>query len=410
MHAKQAANGDWTYTLDDFLGSVRGWVDDDQQIVQTHSYDPYGHPTTPMTGFAFTGEPRDANGLQYHRARYYNPSLAGWLSLDPVEGMIDHPMSLNGYSYVEGNPIMRVDPTGKYWWLPKSKRFRKPSLDFENIETKQLAGVVIQAQAVGNPNVHAEYPVTYPYGGRIHTPHIDLMMVDDALSQIRYWEVKPNNPNDWGKANRAIRNLEQSGIPYNISGERFSQRSCVSRQHSCMHPLGLDYDWNNHTWIPGVDYPPKQFLFTDPATNRSWYAGQRYENGLPVKGVIVYWHEKNTERARREIPRVALMDEFETPKLDDRKDEDWPKPIAPGKVIQFPQPGEPVEVPEPQAPAAFSPSPSYEACLWVNKGTCYGDLSGVVKLLGVAAAASGAALVGRYLGSGGRGYELTPIH
>ncbi len=114
LHAKQAANGDWTYALDDFLGSVRAWVDDDQQIVQMHSYDPYGHPTTPMTGFAFTGEPRDANGLQYHRARYYNPTLAGWLSLDPVQGDMGHPMSLNGYLYVNGNPVMNIDPTGMF--------------------------------------------------------------------------------------------------------------------------------------------------------------------------------------------------------------------------------------------------------------------------------------------------------
>ncbi len=114
LHAKQAANGDWTYTLDDFLGSVRGWVDDDQQIVQTHSYDPYGHPTTPMTGFAFTGEMRDANGLQYHRARYYNPTLAGWLSLDPVQGDMGQPMSLNRYLYASGNPVMNTDPTGLF--------------------------------------------------------------------------------------------------------------------------------------------------------------------------------------------------------------------------------------------------------------------------------------------------------
>ena len=67
-----------------------------------------------MTGFAFTGEPRDANGLQYHRARYYNPTLAGWLSLDPVEGAIGRPMSLNGYLYVNGNPVMNIDPTGMF--------------------------------------------------------------------------------------------------------------------------------------------------------------------------------------------------------------------------------------------------------------------------------------------------------
>ncbi|NJL56677.1 hypothetical protein HC928_17080, partial [bacterium] len=39
---------------------------------------PYGSPfgatsPTPPTPFAFTGQPRDLNGLQYHRVRYYDP-------------------------------------------------------------------------------------------------------------------------------------------------------------------------------------------------------------------------------------------------------------------------------------------------------------------------------------------------
>ncbi len=66
-----------------------------------------------MTGFAFTGEMRDANGLQYHRARYYHPSLAIFPSLDPYEGTMGRPMSLNRYLYVSGNPVMNTDPSGK---------------------------------------------------------------------------------------------------------------------------------------------------------------------------------------------------------------------------------------------------------------------------------------------------------
>jgi hypothetical protein len=34
-------------------------------------------------------------------------------ALDPFEGMMQRPMSLNGYSYVEGNPITNSDPSGK---------------------------------------------------------------------------------------------------------------------------------------------------------------------------------------------------------------------------------------------------------------------------------------------------------
>ncbi len=112
LHATEDSNGAWTYALEDALGSVRGTIGSGRQFQSTHNYDPYGNPDTTITGFAFTGEPRDANGLQYHRARYYNPSLAIFPSLDPYPGTMARPMSLNGYAYVEGNTPNRTDPTG----------------------------------------------------------------------------------------------------------------------------------------------------------------------------------------------------------------------------------------------------------------------------------------------------------
>jgi len=82
----------------------------------SQSYAPYGDvfgaSGVMSSPFAFTGEPLDGNGLQYHRARYMSPALGGFLSLDPFEGMYDEPMSLNGYSWVEGNVINSVDPSG----------------------------------------------------------------------------------------------------------------------------------------------------------------------------------------------------------------------------------------------------------------------------------------------------------
>ncbi len=113
IHAMQSNTGDWTYTLPDALGSVRGQIDMTLGVSQIVDYDPYGNPNTPIEGFAFTGELRDANGLQYHRARYYHPSLGVFNSRDPFEGITQRPMSLNGYSWVEGNPVMNTDPSGK---------------------------------------------------------------------------------------------------------------------------------------------------------------------------------------------------------------------------------------------------------------------------------------------------------
>ena len=50
--------------------------------------------------------------MQHHRARDYAPFLDIFTSLDPFEGLHDRPMSLNGYSWVEGNPVMYIDPSG----------------------------------------------------------------------------------------------------------------------------------------------------------------------------------------------------------------------------------------------------------------------------------------------------------
>jgi RHS repeat-associated protein len=78
-------------------------------VLSTTTYSPYGVPDSPISGFAFTGEQRDTNGLQYHHARYYNAGLGTWASL---EGIHERPMSLNGYAWVEGNTINETDSSG----------------------------------------------------------------------------------------------------------------------------------------------------------------------------------------------------------------------------------------------------------------------------------------------------------
>jgi RHS repeat-associated protein len=105
-------NANTSYHLTDGLGSVRGMVNAMSDVLSTTTYSPYGVPDSPISGFAFTGEQRDTNGLQYHRARYYNAGLGTWASLDPFEGIYDRPMSLNGYSWVEGNVSNAIDPSG----------------------------------------------------------------------------------------------------------------------------------------------------------------------------------------------------------------------------------------------------------------------------------------------------------
>ncbi len=52
----------------------------------------------------------------YLQARYYNPRIARFLSLDEWRGDLTNPLSLNRYVYAYNNPVNFVDPTGKLAW------------------------------------------------------------------------------------------------------------------------------------------------------------------------------------------------------------------------------------------------------------------------------------------------------
>jgi len=68
---------------------------------------------TQQTAYGFTGEWTDDTGMSHLRARYYDPSVGTFASLDPFEGYVDVPMSLNGYAYAHGDPINNTDPSGE---------------------------------------------------------------------------------------------------------------------------------------------------------------------------------------------------------------------------------------------------------------------------------------------------------
>ena len=80
-------------------------------------YEPYGQPVDTWgkpPALGFTGEWTDSSGLLYLRARYMDPSSATFLSRDPFEGLPTRVLSRNGYSWVEGNPINLIDPSGEF--------------------------------------------------------------------------------------------------------------------------------------------------------------------------------------------------------------------------------------------------------------------------------------------------------
>jgi RHS repeat-associated protein len=114
----QSRDGIRQWVAEDGLGSVRMMTDVSAVITETRNYAPYGsvlsQSGTSQTVYGFAGEQIDPSGLSYNRARYCNPAMGTFTALDPFEGYLDLPMSLNGYGYVHGNPTNLVDPTGEF--------------------------------------------------------------------------------------------------------------------------------------------------------------------------------------------------------------------------------------------------------------------------------------------------------
>jgi RHS repeat-associated protein len=101
--------GDQEYYLTDGLGSTTGLTDDTGDLVDEYQYDVFGavrdHSGTSPSEFTFTGEQNDPTGLEYLRARYYDPATGRFLGRDPVP-------YIQRYAYAGSNPVNLTDPTG----------------------------------------------------------------------------------------------------------------------------------------------------------------------------------------------------------------------------------------------------------------------------------------------------------
>jgi RHS repeat-associated protein len=99
--------------LTNVLNSTIALANGSAEVKTTYTYDPFGGVTkvgeATDNPFQFTSRENDGTGLQYNRARYYNPSMGRFISQDPA-GFVE---GTNLYDYVGGAPLDYTDPTGE---------------------------------------------------------------------------------------------------------------------------------------------------------------------------------------------------------------------------------------------------------------------------------------------------------
>jgi RHS repeat-associated protein len=99
----------------DALGSLTRTTNSSGAVTFMRQYDAWGNLQVgaSSSGHAFTGREWDAEtGLNYHRARYYDPKAARFPSEDPLPAAWRRTIELNAYAYGANGPADRSDPFG----------------------------------------------------------------------------------------------------------------------------------------------------------------------------------------------------------------------------------------------------------------------------------------------------------
>lgn len=115
-----AQSYDISFIHTDHLGSPVAVTSVTGEVIWNAQFSAYGKeyqgtgtPAQDPIGFAGSSNDRQT-GLVYMQARFYDPDIGRFLSVDPVGFTTDNVMSFNRYLYVNNNPYAYIDPDGEF--------------------------------------------------------------------------------------------------------------------------------------------------------------------------------------------------------------------------------------------------------------------------------------------------------
>ena len=178
--------------LTDIHGSVRTVVDNSGAVKETVNYDAFGNilagtDANPQyrARYAWTGRELDVEtGLQYNRARWYDPAAGRWIGQDPLG--FDAGDS-NLYRYVHNRPTVMTDPSGldevlpnpiQVWPPETSYNYLDPWVEKRQGESKDMVVATVNA-AISNVNVEkSTYKLTVTISSAVPAQKVNNKLVE----------------------------------------------------------------------------------------------------------------------------------------------------------------------------------------------------------------------------------------
>jgi len=145
------------YYYTDPQGTPLVKTDASGNVIARYDYAPYGATVASLgaapNGPGYTGHVNDPeSGLVYMQARYYDPALGRFLSIDPVAPSAGNGFSFNRYAYAANNPIEHTDPDGR--------QYDEPGIELENrMNDPAVAAGELQASQQAIPIAVGMVPV-----------------------------------------------------------------------------------------------------------------------------------------------------------------------------------------------------------------------------------------------------------
>lgn len=144
------------YYHPDHLGSSSYITNLDGEVAQHIEYVPFGEVFVEErnniwnTPYLFNAKEFDEEtGLYYYGARYYEPRLSLWKSVDKLS---EESLNVSSYCYTDNNPIIYIDPDGnkKHNWIKEHNKNNKYDARFNNASNqKRFTNKLVQIWSHG---------------------------------------------------------------------------------------------------------------------------------------------------------------------------------------------------------------------------------------------------------------------